>query len=241
MNYINKTILVPKMNLFLLSLIRSECVRWYADKHIVKMILELAQLLYGVWGVIEDPSWRNYAPEGSYKTTHINHPIAVWMRQNKQNYEFAASYAQPMLAEYSRRYGKIHGCQRHLDWLVSNTPPHLPDGVLTQMPQAMPDEFKVNDGCGTMDDTVLAYKNYYVGFKVKEIQITYTNTEWPYWLPKQDPTEFKLYKEQQRLHKEQEKLHKRNNNIGPAILQVYPNIYTSTIQSPKYLTLNIIR
>lgn len=117
------------------------------------------------------------------------------MGQNKQNYEFASSYDQPMLAEYTRHYGKIHACQRHLDWLISNTPPYLLDGVLTQMPQATPDEFKVNNGCGTMGDTVLVYRNYYVGLKVKEIQITYTNTEWPYWLPKQDPVEFKLYRE----------------------------------------------
>jgi len=174
------------MNLFLLSLDRQQCVRWYADKHIVKMILELAQLLYGVWGVLENPEWRNFAPSGSYKVTHKNHPIALWMRESKENYKFAASYAHPMLAEYSRRYKKIHACARHLDWLVPNIPSNLPDGPLTQMPQAMPDEFKIRDGCGTMEDTVLAYRAYYIGFKVKNIRITYTDTEWPEWLPMQN-------------------------------------------------------
>lgn len=247
MNYINTTIFVSKMNLFLLSLIRSECVRWYADKHIVKMILELAQLLYGVWGVVGDPSWRTYAPDGSYKTTHINHPIAKWMRQNTANYKFAASYAYPMLQEYTRRYGKIHGCQKHLHWLVVNMPPHLPNDILTQMPQAMPDEFKVRDGCGTMEDTVQAYRNYYVGFKVKEIQITYTNTEWPHWLPKQDPIQFKLYREQRKLHKEQEKLLKQDKRAAisdiPNATTQYPPKRSQIVQViylPKYLTLHII-
>lgn len=204
------------MNIFLLSLIRNECVRWYADKHIVKMILELAQLLYSVWGVIEHSNWRNYAPEGSYKTTHINHPISIWLRQSKENYKFAASYAHPMLNEYSRRYGKIHGCERHLNWLVYNVPFNLSDNPLIQMPQAMPDEFKVNNGCGTMEDTVLAYRNYYIGVKIKEIKITYTNTEWPYWLPRQNLEEFKAYKEQQRInseHQREEKLLKQQKRI----------------------------
>jgi hypothetical protein len=151
------------------------------------MILELAQLLYTAWHILEHPSWRQYAPNGGYKSTHINHPIAVWIRQSKENYKFAASYAHPMLQEYTRRYGKIHGCQIHLDWLILNIPHNLPDCKLTQMPQAMPDEFKINNGCGTMDDTVSAYKSYYVGFKLKTIQITYKNTEWPDWLPRQQP------------------------------------------------------
>lgn len=164
---------------------------WHADKHIVKMILELAQLLYVVWAITGDEFWRQRAPCGGYKTTHVNHPIAIWMRQSKANYIFAVSFAHPMLEEYTRRYGKIHGCQKHLDWLISNIPPYLPDNALTQMPQAMPDEFKVNNQCGTMEDTVAAYKAYYIGFKLKTIKITYTNTEWPEWLPKPLPVNTK--------------------------------------------------
>lgn len=218
------------MNLFLLSLDRRQCVRWYADKHIVKMILELAQLLYGVWGVLENSEWRNFAPTGSYKVTHINHPIAVWMRQSKENYKFAASYAHPMLAEYTRRYKKIHACTHHLDWLVSNIPSNLPDGPLTQMPQAMPDEFKVRDGCGTMEDTVSAYKAYYIGFKVKNIRITYTDTEWPEWLPKQNLEEFTLYKHQQKIKDSNEKFIKQQ-------IRLLRKFHTVPYY---YLTLNII-
>lgn len=221
------------MNLFLLSLDRRQCVRWYADKHIVKMILELAQLLYSVWNALEDSNWKNYAPDGGYKSTHINHPIAVWMRQSKQNYKFAMSYGHPMLEEYTRRYGKIHGCQKHLNWLVANIPSNLPDGILTQLPQAMPDEYKINDGCGTMDDTVLAYRNYYKYFKVKTIKITYKNTEWPEWLPKQDPVEFQLYKEQHKLGS--------LTQNQPTHKHLTLNINTTNQPTHKHLTLNIIR
>lgn len=236
------------MNLFLLSLDRKQCVRWYADKHIVKMILELAQLLYGVWGVSEHPDWRQMAPEGGYKTTHINHPIAVWMRQSKNNYNFAASYAYPMLEEYTRRYGKIHGCQKHLYWLITNVPPMLPDEPLTQMPQAMPDEYKVRDRCGTMEDTILAYKAYYIGFKVKNIKITYTNTEWPEWLPQQDPEEFRLYKQQQKIQTDNEKFIKQQIRSAkklytkPSIIhRTYLTLNIIQIPNPKVIALNVLK
>lgn len=208
------------MNLFLLSLDRQQCVRWYADKHVVKMILELAQLLYSAWGVLsEDDTWRQLAPEGSYKTTHINHPISKWIRQSKNNYIFAASYAHPMLAEYTRRYNKTHKCTAHLDWLVNNIPNNIPDGELTQCPQAMPDEFKVNDGCGTMDDTVMAYKAYYIGDKIKNIRMTYKNTEWPEWLPKQDVDEFKSKKLKEKLEKQAKDARRKRIKKQPSTTQ----------------------
>ena len=233
------------MNLFLLSLDRRQCVRWYADKHIVKMILELAQLLYGVWGVLQDPNWRQFAPDGGYKTTHINHPIAVWLRQSKRHYSFGASYAYPMLEEYTRRYGKIHGCQKHLHWLTENIPPCLPDGGLTQMPQAMPDEYKIRDSTGTMEDTVLAYRAYYSGFKAKNIKMTYTNTEWPYWLPLQDPEEFRQFKLNQKIQTANEKFvnkqiravkksqHMYRVNTTFLTLNIYPAIGVHAINELK--------
>lgn len=219
------------MNLFLLSLDRRQCVRWYADKHIVKMILELTQLLYGVWSQVGEPGWRQFAPEGSYKATHINHPTSVWMRSSKENYKFAASYAHPMLEEYSRRYNKVHSCGRHIDWLVSNVPSSLPDEDLKQLPQAMPEIYKIRDGTGTMEDSVLAYRAYYAGDKVKNIKITYTNTEWPDWLPAQDPQEFIKYKLKQKTQTANDKFIKSKLKL----------IKKSSLAShPTRISLNII-
>ena len=218
------------MNLFLLSLDRKQCVRWYADKHIVKMILELAQLLYGVWGALQHSDWRQSAPDGGYKTTHINHPISAWLRQSRRNYNFAASYAHPMLEEYTRRYGRVHGCQRHLDWLTVNIPPCLPDAELIQMPQAMPVEYKIRDGTGSMEDTVLAYRAYYAGFKAKNIKMTYTDTEWPYWLPLQDPEEFRQFKLNQKIQIANEKF------LGKQIRAAKKSYHSNA----TFLTLNVI-
>lgn len=162
---------------------------------------------------------------------HINHPIAVWMRELIENYKFAASYSYPMLEEYTRRYRKIHACQKHLDWLVNNVPPAIPNLPLTQMPQAMPEVYKVRDRLGTMEDTVAAYKAYYIGDKLKEIKITYTNTEWPEWLPKQDPEEFKRYKLQQKILRDNEKIIKHQ-------LRLLKRLNPRTTHN--YITLNIL-
>jgi hypothetical protein len=99
------------------------------------------------------------------------------------------------------------------------------------MPQAMPDQYKVRDRIGTMEDTVLAYKAYYIGEKIKEIKMTYTNTEWPEWLPRQDPEHFKQYKFHQKIQLENDKLIKRQMR----------SIKKLNITTPiKYITLNIL-
>ncbi|PRP75133.1 hypothetical protein PROFUN_03969 [Planoprotostelium fungivorum] len=171
------------MNLFLLDLNRQLCAAGHCDKHIIKMILELAQLLYGVWALTEeDAKWREQAPKQGYRVTHKHHPVSVWLRASRQNYVFAASFSQAMLEEYTKRYHRVHGCTDHLVWLENNIPPKLEDKPMSQMPQAMPEQYRVNDGCGSMEDTVEAYRRYYVGEKMWMAK--YTNSEWPQWIDK---------------------------------------------------------
>ena len=53
------------------------------DRHVVKMILETAQLL----------STAHYELDGespAYKPTHKNHPSAVWVRKSLDHYLWAA-------------------------------------------------------------------------------------------------------------------------------------------------------
>ena len=56
------------MNIFVLSKNPQIAAHLHCDKHVVKMILETAQLLYSAHPVIP----------GGYKRTHVNHPCAVW-------------------------------------------------------------------------------------------------------------------------------------------------------------------
>ena len=60
------------MNIFLLDYNLDICASYHNDKHVVKMILEYAQLL--------STCNRFIGMNEGYKMTHFNHPCAVWVR-----------------------------------------------------------------------------------------------------------------------------------------------------------------
>lgn len=135
------------MNIFILDDSPAIAARMLCDKHVVKMILESAQLLCTVYGV--------GAP---YKPTHKNHPCTKWVRESQQNYDWLCAHAHEMCAEYERRYKKIHKSKAVISFCsVLST---LPNVGLTQFAQAMPDQYKNNSA-------VTAYRNYYIGEKSK--------------------------------------------------------------------------
>ena len=135
------------MNIFVLDLDPTNAARYQCDRHVVKMVLESAQLLC---------SAHENAP---YKRTHYNHPSAVWTRSSLSNYKWLLAHAYALADEYKARYGKEHKCVEVLDW-CRDTNPMILDLGLTPFAQAMPDQYK-------NDDPVVAYRNYYIHEKVK--------------------------------------------------------------------------
>jgi len=148
------------MNIFFLSLNPTEAARLHCDKHVVKMILETAQLLYTAHWVYESP-----LPEGAYRKTHPNHPSARWVRESLVNYRWLCSLGIALCEEYTYRYGKVHKTEHHLRWLTANTPTNLVDVGWTLPRLAMPDEYKDKD-------PVVAYRRYYMGAKVRLLSYT---------------------------------------------------------------------
>lgn len=140
------------MNIFVLSPEGPEAsARDQCDKHVVKMVLESAQLLCSPF----DPG---VAP---YKRTHFNHPCSVWARSSKDNYLWLVEHALALSDEYSFRYGRTHKSQATIEWCrdrVSRL--SLPDAGLTSLPQAMPEQYRG-------PDTVEAYRAYYIGDKAR--------------------------------------------------------------------------
>jgi hypothetical protein len=136
------------------------------DKHVVKMVLETAQLLCAHYP-------QGHAP---YKRTHYNHPCARWARESKSNYEWLIQHGLALGTEYSHRYGKEHKsvlviswCQRQ-DWQLDAT-------QATPFVQAMPIEYQVPG------DSVSAYRNYYK--EGKKHLLKYTKRQPPEWLSNQ--------------------------------------------------------
>jgi len=172
------------MNIFFLSKKVSRCARWHCDKHVVKMILETAQLLYTAHWVLEEgePDFSS-APcrmggEVGYKPIrNVRHPSALWVRESLRHYMWLADLGVALCAEYRHRFGKEkeHRCEEHIFWLWAHPPAALADHGWRQPPQAMPDIWRRHD-------SVAAYRAYYLGGKAHIL--TYSGRAVPHWIHK---------------------------------------------------------
>ena len=137
------------MNIFVLDEDPKISAELMCDKHIVKMILESAQMLCSAFPQGEAP----------YKKAFFNHPCSKWARASIDNYEWLLTHAYALMDEYLHRYGKIHKSLDAIAWCDDNYHNlNLPDIGLTDFAQAMPDEYKNNNA-------VVAYQTYYVNDK----------------------------------------------------------------------------
>ena len=68
------------------------------DKHIVKMALEICQLLSTAVRILEPKLFA----ENSilYKITHKNHPMSIWVRTSRQNFEWTIEHGLELFAEF---------------------------------------------------------------------------------------------------------------------------------------------
>ena len=154
------------MNIFFLDYNTKKCAEYHCDKHVVKMILETAQLLCGVHHTTNQVS-----DEVPYKLSHKNHPCAIWARESLSNYLYLCDLGLELCKEYTYRYGKRHKSQQVIEWCMINKP-QIPDIDFTTPPKAMPDEYKVID-------VVESYRNYYMGAK-KDFAV-WKNRNIPEW------------------------------------------------------------
>ena len=154
------------MNIFILDKDVKKNAQYHCDKHVVKMILETAQLLCGVHHMTNQSN-----DQVPYKLSHKNHPCAIWARESMSNYLYLCELGLALCDEYTHRYGKSHKSLQVILWCVSNRP-NLPEKGLTEFAKAMPEEYKVNSA-------VQSYRNYYRGAKAGFA--VWKNRETPKW------------------------------------------------------------
>ena len=150
------------MNIFALDNDPKLCAQYHCDKHVVKMILEHAQML--------STTARLYDLDVGYKVTHKNHPSTIWVRESRSNYEWLMEMTKHLHAEWKYRYDhqKNH---KSFDLILSlPEPDYLPDIGQTPFAMAMPDEYK-------SDNPVQSYRDYYVNSK-KDL-LVYTKRKKP--------------------------------------------------------------
>ena len=142
------------MNIFYLDKCPYKAAELQYNKHVVKMILESAQMLctaHHHYDLFTDVP---------YKKAHYNHPSTIWVRQNKNHYRWLYNHMIGLGDEYRARYGKTHLSITKCKGPLFTYPTDIPQGKFEQPPQCMPDEYK--DKC-----SIQAYWNYYIGDKSK--------------------------------------------------------------------------
>ena len=184
------------MNIFYLDKNPRIAAEYHCDKHVVKMILESAQLLSAAHRLLDGnlvvgskmvagslpARWRKTSkweiPDAReqilYGASHVNHPSCIWARANIDHYRYLYDLFVYLIDEYKYRYnGKTHKCETLLEPLFSAPVNINYESPWKEPPQAMPDECKVEG------DSVKAYRNYYIMHKARFAKWTRRNE--PVW------------------------------------------------------------
>ncbi len=140
------------MNIFYLHKDPVIAAKVQYNKHVVKMILESAQMLCTAHHHYDEDT------DVPYKKAHYNHPSTIWTRESDEHYMWLFDHMVALGKEYTKRYGKVHLSINKCFLPLYRLPVGIPSNGFTQPPQAMPDEYK-------NDCSIEAYWNYYIGEK----------------------------------------------------------------------------
>ena len=123
------------MNIFYLDSCPRAAAVQQCDKHVVKMILESAQML-------STAHHEHNSSRAVYKTTHKNHPSTVWTRESVKHYNWLYAHMKALSEEYTHRYGRVHLTWQKCQEALREPPEAMPDLEWREPPQCMPDECK---------------------------------------------------------------------------------------------------
>jgi hypothetical protein len=153
------------MNIFVLDLNIEKCARYHCDQHVVKMILESAQ--------IACTALNGKGFKTPYKPTHEKHPCVLWAGRSFSNLQWLLKLARALNREYRYRYRTFedHASIAVVDQIQGMK---FESTGLTEFPQAMPEPYRVPG------DPVQAYRNFYAGEKLRFAR--WTRRRRPAWI-----------------------------------------------------------
>lgn len=144
------------MNIFYIDHDPVVAASMMTNKHVVKMILESAQMLSTAHRILDGDVHPTL-----YKIAYKNHPSTVWTRSSKQNYMWLYRHFTALCDEYTRRYNKTHATDIKLRHLLSLPPSNIADVGFTHPPTCMPDQYK-------RSTSLDSYRTYYYYEKIKD-------------------------------------------------------------------------
>lgn len=185
------------MNIFILDENPIKAAQLQCDKHVVKMIIESAQMLSTAHRMLDGYVEKRRSKSGKrminywvhpnknleatlYKAVHHGHPCTVWTMESNDNYNWHYDHFVALCTEYRYRYNKIHATETLLTELLSSIPNNIPISNLTDFPLAM----KANPECIHEGDPVRSYREYYQT-KQDRFKMAWTNRSTPNWFEQQ--------------------------------------------------------
>lgn len=154
------------VNIFVVDPDTMICAKALDDLRLNKMIIETAQLLSTAMRV------QGYIGNDIYKSTHVNHPCAVWARQSSENYKWLLLYMSDLVEERQNRTGKNHKSYQIFNTLCGGTK-MMPQGPITPFANC-----SLYKGHGLFDAYKLTLKDKWANDKRPP---KWTNTTKPSW------------------------------------------------------------
>ena len=163
------------MNIFYLDRDPVKAAQMMVDKHVIKMILESAQMLCSAKRKLDGTPYyaktkngrkiKRYRLENPneeaiiYKAGWLNHPSTQWVMKSAYNYRWLYNHMMALNEEYKKRYNKNvdHVSIQKLKDLLKEPPKNANlNAIGTDATPAMPDE------CIVPGDSVASYRKYYI-------------------------------------------------------------------------------
>ena len=177
------------MNIFVLDTNPVIAAQLQCNKHVVKMIVESAQMLSTAHRMLDGIQVRNdkgklvkkwvFNDERDdiyYKAVHTGHPCTVWTMQSDMNYNWHYNHFVALCDEYTYRYDKIHSTDKLLRGPLSILPKNIKHRDMTPFALAM----KANPECMHPEDPVRSYREYYQT-KQDRFSMVWTKRDIPQW------------------------------------------------------------
>lgn len=182
------------MNIFILDKDPVKAAQLQCDKHVVKMVLESAQMLSTAHRMLDGhvekrPSvsgkrmvnyWAHPDAEHEntlYKAVHFKHPCTEWTMRSNNNYNWHYTHFLALCDEYEYRYGKPHSSGNKLKEILKTPPRNIPVHYLTPFALAMQHEPQ----CIFPGEPVKSYRAYY-NTKQYLFKMKWSKREVPEWM-----------------------------------------------------------
>ena len=156
------------MNIFILDTNFKNNAEYYCDQHLVKMILESAQILCTVSHM--------KGVEATYKPTHKNHPCVQWVAENGSHWDLLVELSTALNDEYKKRFNHSNN-HKSFDVISQLTKPMYHNNDFKGIFCSVTDEVRRTG----VIDTIMLYREYYKN-KSKEINMRWTGRVQPHWM-----------------------------------------------------------